>query len=149
MRGQSAILILGCVLVAAGVASRAAASPGPIWTQGIRADTFILGGEHQVLTQFKRQRNLYYDPLLIEAAYAEYKIARQLNGGYEDKALKALQQNNPEILQRKRALYGGTVFGDPFRPGDFRGIQQDLFAKRQPEVFDDLLKAFNRAWFAP
>ncbi len=142
-------LIILCFIASLNILNLAIAYMGPTWKEGMKLDEFITPGERKIIESIWWKIGIPEVGNCV-AAYVEYKISRQMTGGYHEKAIKNFDKTSElfKILTRKRSLYKGTVYGLPTRQSDFLGIKQGLFNKGRPELFHDFLEACNRAWFA-
>ncbi len=141
--------LTACLLGGAACVNLALASPAPLWDRNLTESAYVSTGERVILA--KAAEELSSDSGVIQAAYIEYKLARQRGGQDHRQALANLASKDilPLILSEKLSLYRqcGCVYADNFRPSDFLGLKTAFFNAHEPERFLDLIKAFEKAWY--
>jgi hypothetical protein len=143
-----------CLIMIAGVVALGAIDVangwmGPSWGPKIRQDAFVIESERNIIEKVGRKIGGLDERNFI-AAYAEYKISRQMAGNYHEQAISNFGTNKlSEILRRKRSVFFKCYsYDSPTRSSDFLGIKQGLFNRKRPDLFYDFLEACNQAWFA-
>lgn len=141
-------LIMIAIVVTLSAIDVANAWMTPEWNKKIRQNTFVIQSERNIIKEVAKKIGGLDERNFI-AAYAEYKISRQMAGSYHDQAIANFRTNKlPKILSRKSSLFFKEyIYGSRTRPSDFLGIKQALFNRKRPELFHDFLDACDRAWF--